>query len=100
MFIRVHALDNVGIVIDPEGITAREHIPQSHKIALVDFAPGDPVMRYGQPIGHANRPLREGSWVREDALDMPAPPPLHELPLATAVPPDPEPLTGYSFEGY
>lgn len=100
MFIRVNPRDNVAIVVDPEGITAREHIPQSHKIALRDFAPGDPVLRYGHPIGYANRPIAEGSWVREDLLDMPSAPPLDELPLATAIPPEPEPLTGYTFEGY
>ncbi|MDE3167041.1 MAG: galactarate dehydratase, partial [Acidobacteriota bacterium] len=33
-------------------------------------------------------------------LEMPAAPPLDELPLATAPPPDPEPLTGFTFEGY
>jgi galactarate dehydratase len=100
MFIRVHPRDNVAIVVRPEGMDAREHIPQSHKIALRDFAPGDPVLRYGQPIGYANRAIPEGSWVREEMLDMPAPPPLDELPLATAVPHDPEPLKGYTFEGF
>ena len=100
MFIRVHPLDNVGIVVDPEGMTAREHVPQSHKIALREVAAGEPVMRYGQAIGYANRSIPEGSWVREKLLDMPAAPPLDELPLATAVPLSPEPLTGYTFEGF
>src|SRR5260370_19744046 len=100
MFIRVHPRDNVAIVVRPEGMDAREHIPQSHKIALGDFAPGDPVLRYGQAIGYANRVIQEGSWVREDMLDTPAAPPLDELPLATAVPEPPEPLTGYTFEGF
>jgi len=100
MYIRVNPRDNVAIVVDPEGMTAREYIPQSHKVALCDFAPGDPVMRYGQAIGYANRAIPQGSWVRADALDMPAAPPLDELPLATEAPPPPEPLTGYSFEGF
>jgi galactarate dehydratase len=100
MFIRVHPRDNVAIVVRPEGMDAREHIPQSHKIALRDFVPGDPVLRYGQAIGYANRAIAEGSWVREEMLDMPAPPPLDELPLATDVPEEPEPLMGYTFEGF
>src|SRR5215471_5232648 len=100
MVVRVNPLDNVAIVVDPEGITAREHIPQSHKVALRDFAKGEPVMRYGQPIGYANRAIAEGSWVREEMLDMPAAPPLDELPLATAVPQALEPLGGYTFQGY
>src|SRR4051794_33886651 len=86
MYIRVNARDNVGIVVHPEGLQARELIPQSHKIALSDLAPGDPVLRYGQTIGYANRPLARGSWVREDHLEMPTPPGLEDLPLATAVP--------------
>jgi len=100
VFIRVHPRDNVGIVVDPEGMRAREHVPQSHKIALCDIAPGQAVMRYGHPIGYANRAIAGGSWVREELLDMPAPPSLDDLPLATAVPSDPEPLEGYCFEGF
>jgi galactarate dehydratase len=100
MYIRVNPRDNVAIVVDPEGMTAREYIPQSHKIALRDFTPGDPIVRYGQAIGYANRTIPEGSWVREDALDMPAAPALDELPLATAVPPPLPPLAGYTFDGF
>jgi galactarate dehydratase len=110
MYIRVHPRDNVAIVVHPEGmasgeelpggITVREHIPQSHKIALNDFAVGDPILRYGQPIGYANRPIPAGSWVREDLIDMPLPPSLDQLPLSTAVPDPLPPLTGCTFEGY
>src|SRR4051812_9772558 len=110
MLIRVHPQDNVAIVVDPEGIpagaalasglTSRERIPQSHKIALHDLDTGAPILRYGHPIGYANRPIPAGSWVREDLLDMPAAPPLDHLPLATAVPPPLPPLEGYTFEGF
>ena len=97
MFIRVNPRDNVAILVHPEGaapgdllsdgLVARERIPQSHKIALRPIEPGQPVLRYGQTIGLANRPIAAGSWVREELLDMPAAPPLDALPLATAVPP-------------
>jgi len=100
MYIRVHERDNVAIVVHPEGLQAAELIPQSHKIALSDLAPGDPVLRYGHIIGYANRPLARGSWVREDHLEMPTPPGLDDLPLATAVPAPAPPLDGYTFEGY
>lgn len=82
------------------GLTAHERIPQSHKAALRDFAPGDPVLRYGHPIGYANRPIAAGSWVREDLLDLPAAPPLDELPLATNVPAPLPPLQGFTFQGF
>jgi len=101
MYIRVHPRDNVAIIVNPEGfVTAREHIPQAHKLALSDIAAKEPVLRYGSVIGHANRPIPAGSWVREEMLDMPVPPPLDELPLATAVPAPQPPLEGYTFEGY
>jgi galactarate dehydratase len=110
MYIRVHPRDNVAILVHPEGaapgdllpdgLIARERIPQSHKIALQDLAPGEPVLRYGHAIGIANRPIAAGSWVREDLLDLPAAPPLDALSLATAVPPALPPLEGHTFEGY
>src|SRR5204862_5723828 len=81
-------------------LIARDRIPQSHKAALRDFEPGEPVLRYGQPIGYANRAIPAGSWVREEFLDMPAAPSLDSLPLATAVP-DPLPsLDGFTFNGF
>lgn len=110
LYVRVNARDNVAIIVNPEGLPAgtafvnglvlAEPIPQAHKVALVRLEKGDPVVRYGQVIGHAARAIDVGGWVREDTLDLPAAPALDELPLATAVPQPPEPLTGYTFEGY
>jgi len=110
MYIRVNGRDNVAIVVSPDGIspgdilpgglTAREAIPQAHKIALADLEIGEPVVRYGQIIGYANRPIACASWVRKEFLDLPAPPALDDLPLATAVPDPLPPLAGYSFAGY
>ena len=100
MFIRVHERDNVGIIVDPEGFTARERIPQSHKMALRPIEAGEPVVRYGHTIGAANRRIEEGAWVREELVDLQAPPGLDDLPLATAVPAPLAPLEGFTFEGY
>ncbi|MFN3323834.1 MAG: galactarate dehydratase [Bryobacteraceae bacterium] len=110
LFVRVHERDNVAIIVNPEGLPAgaefrnglvlAEPIPQSHKVALRDLDEGAPILRYGEVIGHARTPIRAGTWVREDMLDLPDPPPLDELPLATAVPPPLPPLEGYTFEGY
>src|SRR5215470_8392361 len=109
-YIRVHERDNVAIIVDPEGapagtqfpggLTASEHIPQAHKVALQQLSPGEPVIRYGQIIGTATRAIGAGSWVREDLVALPAPPPLDALPLATAVPAAQPPLAGYTFEGF
>jgi len=111
MYIRVHPRDNVAIIVDAEGaapgalvapgeISARERIPQAHKIALEALEPGAPILRYGQIIGFANRALEAGAWVRGETVDLPAPPALDRLPLATAVPAREPPLEGYNFEGY
>jgi galactarate dehydratase len=109
-YIRVHPRDNVGIVVNPEGlpagtrfpdgVTLGEFIPQGHKVALRDLCEGEAVIRYGHPIGSALRFIPQGSWVREEWVGLPEPPPLEELPLATAPPPPPEPLAGWTFEGY
>ena len=100
----------MAIIVDPEGaipgshdasgLVAREWIPQSHKISLKNLELGEPVIRYGEVIGLVRRALPAGSWVREDDIDLPEPPPLDRLPLATAVPPPLAPLEGYTFAGY
>jgi galactarate dehydratase len=110
LFVKVHPADNVAIIVNPEGVTAgavfgnglqaRESIPQSHKIALSPIEEDAPVIRYGEVIGTANRAIGQGCWVREDALRLPEAPRLDELPLATRRAAEPEPLTGYRFDGY
>jgi len=110
MYIRVNDRDNVGIIVHPDGVaagvqlpgglTAREKVPQSHKVALRDIDASEAILRYGQVIGYANRAIPAGAWVREELIDMPAPPPLDQLPLSTAVPAAAPPLEGYTFEGY
>ena len=107
---RVHARDNVAIIVNPEGVaagaefpdslTAREAIPQSHKIALAAIEPGQPVCRYGEIIGYARRAVEPGQWVREEMIEAPAAPDLDTLPLATRPPAPLPPLEGFTFEGY
>jgi galactarate dehydratase len=108
--IRVNPHDNVAIIVSPEGapagvefpdgLIARERIPQSHKIALQNFEPGEPILRYGAVIGHAINAIPAGSWIREDMLDLPIAPALETLSLATATPRALPPLEGYTFEGF
>ncbi|MGH8639447.1 MAG: galactarate dehydratase, partial [Burkholderiales bacterium] len=109
-YVRVNPRDNVAIIVNTEGLpagasfagglTLSERIPQSHKVALSDLAKGAPIIRYGEVIGLAARPIAAGSWVREDSLELPAPPPLDQLQLATAVPKLLPPLEGFTFEGF
>lgn len=110
LFVQVHPRDNVAIIVNPDGVaagtlfsnglTAGEAIPQAHKITLQPILQGEPVIRYGQVIGHARQETPQGTWVREDMLDLPTAPPLDALPLATATPPPLPALEGYTFDGY
>ncbi len=108
--IRVHAKDNVAIVVNEGGLRAgtklasglelREAVPEAHKVALADLAEGDAIVRYGVTIGYANRAIARGSWVHEGLMTAPEAPPLADCPLATAPPQPLAPLEGYTFEGY
>ena len=108
--VRLHPDDNVAVVLNDGGLPAGtalpggpvliDKVPQAHKLALVDLAPGDAVRRYGVVIGRANRAIPAGSWVHERLLDMPAARPLEGLPISTVPPPLMPPLDGYTFQGY
>ncbi|HEU5436566.1 MAG TPA: galactarate dehydratase [Telluria sp.] len=109
-YIRMHANDNVAIVVNDGGLRAgarfadglvlAEGVPQGHKVALRDLAEGEPVTRYNVTIGYAARAIVKGSWISEAVLRMPAALDLGGLPIATARAPALEPLEGYTFEGY
>lgn len=110
ILIRVHPQDNVEIVVNEKGIpagtlihdelVAREHIPQSHKIALKDFAAEEEIIRYGEVIGYAKEPIAKGSWIDEHKVRLPQAPELEALPVATRIPEEQSPLLGYTFQGY
>lgn len=108
--IRVHPRDNVAVIVNPEGLPAgaelgaglrlAEAVPQAHKVALSALEAGDPIVRYGETIGRARGAIPAGGWVREELVELPPAPKLDELPLCTAIPPDPAPLEGCTFDGF
>src|SRR6201996_2647404 len=108
--IQVDRRDNVAIVVNalglpagtafPDGLTLNHFVPQGHKVALADIADGGDIIRYGEVIGTAKGAIRRGDWVNEDNVVMGMAPPLDQLEMATRPPARPEPLTGYTFEGY
>lgn len=110
LYIKVHESDNVAIIVNSNGLPAgaefacglvlKEHVPQGHKVALVDLAQDEPILRYGETIGYAMQPIPQGSWIEESLVRMPVAPALETLPLATKVPEPLPPLEGYTFEGY
>jgi len=110
LYIRMHDRDNVAIVANdgglpagaefPDGLKLAERVPQGHKVALVDLAAGDPILRYNVVIGRAAKAIPRGTWVHEGLLEMPAARSLEGLPISTVKRPPLEPLEGYTFEGY
>lgn len=109
-YIQVHPLDNVAIVVNEGGLPAgtafesglilREAVPEAHKVALTAIPEGAPVTRYGVTIGHAAKEIAAGSWVHEGILTLPQAPELDHLPSPRAHLPSPDPLDGFTFEGY
>ncbi|WP_352401090.1 UxaA family hydrolase [Anaerotignum sp.] len=72
--LKIHEKDNVGTClktivrnnkfdVDTITITAKENIPQYHKIALVDIPLHGPVIKYGQMIGLATKAIEQGEYV-------------------------------------
>ena len=45
------------------GVTTVQDIPRGHKMALHDLLEGQPVLKFGFPIGHATRPIAAGEHV-------------------------------------
>jgi altronate dehydratase small subunit len=44
-------------------LSAREHIPVGHKIALQDIEAGEKIVKYSVVIGEATVSIKAGSWV-------------------------------------
>ncbi|WP_019141303.1 galactarate dehydratase [Noviherbaspirillum massiliense] len=109
-YILMNRNDNVAIVVNdgglpagtvfPCGLTLHDRVPQGHKIALKDFAEGDPIVRYDVTIGYAMRDIPKGSWIDESLVRLPPARELSNLPVATRAVPKQEPLEGYTFMGY
>ena len=76
--LRLHPEDNVVVALDvlqpgdptAAGVPAAARVPKGHKMATVPVAAGAPVMKFGQVIGFATRPIAPGDWVHEHNLGM------------------------------
>ena len=74
-FIRIHPNDTVAVALHTvpagtvyQGVSAATEIPQGHKMALKTFSVGDPVVKYGFPIGSAAASVLPGDWVHTHNL--------------------------------
>ncbi|MBR6744624.1 MAG: altronate dehydratase [Clostridia bacterium] len=55
--------DNVGVCLEGNAT-----VPAGHKYALRPIAEGEAVVKYGEIIGRATRPITEGEWVHTHNL--------------------------------
>ena len=68
--IRISPQDNVAVALHPlskggvhQGATLLEDIQQGHKFALRPIGAGEPIIKYGYPIGRAKCGIAAGAWV-------------------------------------
>lgn len=72
--IQIHIADSVAValsalsqgetvVLDSGTVTVQNDIPAGHKFALRNIAEGEPVIKYGQPIGKAIKAISTGEHV-------------------------------------
>lgn len=75
-FIKINPADNVIVAVDTISagqklsidnisFTVLEDVPTGHKIALQNFTIGDNIVKYGFPIGHAFKDIKQGALVNE-----------------------------------
>ncbi|MDR1704024.1 MAG: altronate dehydratase family protein [Clostridiales bacterium] len=69
--IKINPSDNCAVCLEDikkgeallDGVIAAEDIPRGHKAALMDIKPGENVIKYGFPIGHATQSIAKGAWI-------------------------------------
>lgn len=78
--LKLHPSDNVAIaraaitkgtaIGEFDDLVAVADVPAAHKLAIAAVAAGDPILRYGQIIGFATRPIERGEHVHTHNLAM------------------------------
>lgn len=77
--VQIHAGDNVVVAVRPlsggadlrvgdHHVRLREDVPVGHKVAITEVKAGEPVIKYGYPIGHATELIERGAWVHSHNL--------------------------------
>jgi altronate hydrolase len=76
--LRLNAQDNVMVAVDEihvgdspaGGPTASARVPKGHKLATAPIETGAPILKFGQIIGFASKPIAPGEWVHEHNVVM------------------------------
>jgi altronate hydrolase len=104
-FLRLHPSDNVVVArlsvptgVAHDGVTATQTIEMAHKMAVAPIRSGEPVLKFGQPIGFASTDIQPGEWVHTHNVG------LGELrrdyEIGTALIDPPRPAKQRTFMGY
>ncbi|MEM2127246.1 MAG: UxaA family hydrolase [Candidatus Bathyarchaeia archaeon] len=61
-------------IISPSGavvmrLRVSEPLPFGHKVALKNISPGEEVIKYGERIGIASKPILAGAWIHTHNLE-------------------------------
>ena len=78
-FLKINAADSVvvcltekkqgdHITVDGRNITINQDTPAGHKVLIKDVKEGEDIIKYGYPIGHAQKDMKAGDWVNENNL--------------------------------
>ncbi|MDD6892309.1 MAG: altronate dehydratase family protein [Bacteroidales bacterium] len=78
-YLKINPADNVAVAIAPlksgdtldvdgQRIVLKTDVPAGHKVTLKDLAEGEDIIKYGYPIGHALRPVPQGTWICEQDI--------------------------------
>ncbi len=105
--IQLHPDDNVAIAVRSlsedqsilvagRSLTVARVIPAGHKIAIASIAMGDPVFKYGQPIGRATAAISAGDHVHSHNLGDAH----HVQDAGLSSPPSPPAPLRRSFQGF
>ena len=108
-WIRLHAHDNCIVALQPlrqgqvidlggDSVSLRENIQPGHKVSINAIASGQPVIKYGWPIGIATQAIEPGSHVHDHNLRCE-----HEVDfsgLATETPKPIAKIVGRTFDGF
>ena len=78
-FLKINPADSVVVCLQPKkkgdiisvdghDIVLSQDTPAGHKVLIKDVHEGENIIKYGYPIGHARKDLKEGDWVNENNL--------------------------------
>lgn len=86
------------VTVGDDAIRANADVARGHKIALRAMAAGDPVIKFGMPIGHATCAIAAGDAVHSHnlATALSGPQDYHYAPVAASR----DPVTREGFLGY